>query len=64
MNIILGSYLRWFVWVSVVHGILHARVVEAIGISGVSIRASDIDIDITTDQIHFYYLINFCGSLE
>ena len=42
-------------WSSVVDGIFHLRVGEVSGLSGVSIRASDIDIDIKTDKIFFYF---------
>ena len=52
--IVLGSYLRIFVCSSVVHGILHVQVGEVSGVSGVSIRASEIDIEITADKINFY----------
>ena len=43
-------------WSSVVDGIFHLRVGEVSGLSGVSIRASDIDIDIKTDKIFFIFL--------
>ena len=36
-----------------VHVFLHIKVGEVSGVSGVSIRASEIDIDITTDKILF-----------
>ena len=37
------------------HAFLHIKVFEVSLVSGVSIRASEIDIDITTDK--FYFLI-------
>ena len=39
-----------------VHVFLHIKVGEVSGVSGVSIRASEIDIDITIDRI-LYFLI-------
>ena len=48
----LGFILKEVLWSSVVHGILHVQVGE---VSWVSIRASEIDIDITTEKFYFLW---------